>query len=125
LDRPIADDEAIGPADPPSDRFLGGALRNRLSSIAVRPIQGNGNEREGAGVRKPYDAVAVVDLPIFVCRLRRLIDAGFGRQLAADLAASPQFDLHELIELVERDCPPRLAARILAPLDGDPWPRRA
>jgi hypothetical protein len=28
-------------------------------------------------------------------------------------------DLHELIELVERGCPPALAARILAPLDRE------
>jgi hypothetical protein len=28
-------------------------------------------------------------------------------------------DLHALIELVERGCPPPLAARILAPLDHE------
>jgi hypothetical protein len=27
-------------------------------------------------------------------------------------------DLHELLVLVDRGCPPPLAARILAPLDG-------
>ena len=91
----------------------------------MRPRQGNGNERGGAGVRRRYDTVAAVDLPIFVWRFRQLIEAGFARHLAADLAASPRFDLHALIALVERDCPPRLAARILAPLDGDPWRRRA
>lgn len=36
--------------------------------------------------------------------------------LAARLA-DPRYDLHALIELVERGCPPDLAARILAPLD--------
>lgn len=40
--------------------------------------------------------------------------------LAARLAPDPQYDLHALIELVERGCPPELAVRILAPLeDGD------
>jgi hypothetical protein len=31
-------------------------------------------------------------------------------------------DLHALIELVERGCPPELAARILAPLDEERTP---
>ena len=51
-------------------------------------------------------------------RERQLRGAGFGGELAASLAADPQFDLHELIELVERGCPPPLAVRILAPLDA-------
>ena len=29
------------------------------------------------------------------------------------------YDLHALIELVERGCPPALAIRILAPLPGE------
>jgi hypothetical protein len=28
-------------------------------------------------------------------------------------------DLHQLLELVDRGCPPELAVRILAPLDQD------
>jgi uncharacterized protein YutD len=43
--------------------------------------------------------------------------AGFDRDLADRIAAERGTDLHALIELVERGCPPELAARILAPLD--------
>jgi hypothetical protein len=37
--------------------------------------------------------------------------------LAQRLARSDGTDLHRLLELVDRGCPPELAARILAPLD--------
>ncbi len=50
-------------------------------------------------------------------RQRQLIEAGFGAALAAALARDPHYDLHALIELAERGCPPELAARILAPLE--------
>jgi hypothetical protein len=54
-------------------------------------------------------------------RRRRLAAAGFEPQLAAELAAEPAVDLHELLVLLDRGCPPALAARILAPLDcGQP-----
>jgi hypothetical protein len=36
--------------------------------------------------------------------------------LAAELAADRGVDLHELLVLLDRGCPPPLAARILAPL---------
>jgi hypothetical protein len=49
-----------------------------------------------------------------------LVDAGFPRGLALRLARDTRYDLHALIELVERGCPPSLAARILAPLDEPP-----
>ena len=49
-------------------------------------------------------------------RRRRLELAGFDAPLALVLATSAEVDLHELLELVDRGCPPRLAARILAPL---------
>jgi hypothetical protein len=45
-----------------------------------------------------------------------LAQAGFERDLAAGLAADGGYDLHELLGLVDRGCPPDLAARILAPL---------
>jgi hypothetical protein len=51
-------------------------------------------------------------------RRRRLAAAGFEPELAAELAAEPAVDLHELLVLVDRGCPPALAARILAPLHG-------
>ena len=47
----------------------------------------------------------------------QLIRTGFDSTLAASLATERAIDLHALIELVERGCPPPLAARILAPLD--------
>lgn len=50
-------------------------------------------------------------------RFDRLVDTGFPRGLAARLARDTRYDLHALIELVERGCPPVLASRILAPLD--------
>src|SRR5436309_12332792 len=50
-------------------------------------------------------------------RLRRLLDAGFARPQAERLVSTPAIDLHALLELVDRGCPPHLAARILAPLD--------
>ena len=46
-----------------------------------------------------------------------LRQAGFDRRLADELAADPRVDLHDLLNLVDRGCPPALAARILAPLD--------
>jgi hypothetical protein len=53
-------------------------------------------------------------------RRDRLVQAGFAPALATRLAPDPRYDLHALIELVERGCPSELAVRILAPLeDGD------
>ncbi len=43
-------------------------------------------------------------------------EAGFPDRLAAELAADGGVDLHDLLKLVDRGCPPELAARILAPL---------
>jgi hypothetical protein len=50
-------------------------------------------------------------------RQERLIRAGFESELALRVASHREFDLHALIELVERGCPPQLATRILAPLE--------
>jgi hypothetical protein len=50
-------------------------------------------------------------------RERQLLHVGFNADLAASIAAESAIDLHALIELVERGCPPALALRILAPLD--------
>jgi hypothetical protein len=54
-----------------------------------------------------------------VVRWRRaqLLRTGFQPWLAASVAHEGAIDLHALIELVERGCPPALAVRILAPLD--------
>ena len=54
-----------------------------------------------------------------VVRWRRglLLRAGFPDDLAGALAGEGRYDLHALIGLAERGCPPGLAGRILAPLD--------
>ena len=49
-------------------------------------------------------------------RRLRLLEAGFPTSLAATVAADPRFDLHALLQLVDRGCSPELAVRILAPL---------
>lgn len=45
--------------------------------------------------------------------------AGFSPELARQLAVENRIDLHELLELLDRGCPPTLAARILAPLEDE------
>jgi hypothetical protein len=50
-------------------------------------------------------------------RSGRLRDAGFPAALAERLASDPGYDLHALMNLTDRGCPPDLAARIVAPLD--------
>jgi hypothetical protein len=52
-------------------------------------------------------------------RREQLIGTGFPLPFADRLARDPRYDLHAVIELVERGCPPELAVRILAPIDGD------
>ena len=49
-------------------------------------------------------------------RRRRLVEAGFPGGVADVVASDPRFDLHALLQLVDRGCPPELAVRILAPL---------
>ena len=51
-------------------------------------------------------------------RREQLAEAGFPLPLAARVAGDPRYDLHALIELVERGCDPVLAVRIFAPLEG-------
>jgi hypothetical protein len=64
-------------------------------------------------VRTTNESQAVV-----AWRREQLLASGFDESLARQLADDCGIDLHALIELVERGCPPALAARILAPLDG-------
>jgi hypothetical protein len=52
-------------------------------------------------------------------RRDQLVRAGFRLPAAARVAHDPRFDLHALIELVERGCSPELAVRILAPPEGE------
>lgn len=54
---------------------------------------------------------------VIAWRVSLLIDAGCPATLAQALARDSRYDLHELLELIDRGCPPELAARILAPLE--------
>jgi hypothetical protein len=55
-------------------------------------------------------------------RRRRLMHAGFADALADAVARDCAMDLHAILELVDRHCPPALAVRIVAPLDGERRP---
>jgi hypothetical protein len=66
--------------------------------------------------RTAHEAMAPVS-PVVEWRRSRLVSAGFGAGLAAELAQDCRIDLHAVLELTDRGCPPHLAARILAPLD--------
>ena len=57
-----------------------------------------------------------VDREVSDWRRHVLEQAGFERALAGELADRGDVDLHDLLNLVDRGCPPGLAARILAPL---------
>jgi hypothetical protein len=52
-------------------------------------------------------------------RAQCLRNAGFERSAAAAIARETAFDLHALLGLVDRGCPPALAMRILAPLEWE------
>lgn len=55
-------------------------------------------------------------------RIDRLREVGCSDRLAEALARDRRYDLHALLELVDRGCSAELAARILAPLDDDRKP---
>lgn len=82
--------------------------------VAVR----GGHQPTHMSVMKPRTELALQREAID-WRRRRLIAAGFDAALAGELAEGA-VDLHELLVLVDRGCPPDLAARILAPLDRPP-----
>ncbi|MEI7057791.1 hypothetical protein WBG06_18340 [Nocardioides sp. CCNWLW239] len=52
-------------------------------------------------------------------RRRSLRRAGFPAGLAAEVAADVRLDLHALLQLVDRGCPPELAVRIVDPSPGE------
>lgn len=58
--------------------------------------------------------------PVDVVEWRRcrLTEAGFSLPLAAALSRTRDVDVHALLQLVDRGCPPELAARIVAALDA-------
>jgi hypothetical protein len=68
--------------------------------------------------RPPPPASVDADaIDLVAWRRGRLERAGFEPPLAAALAGDRRTDVHALLELVDRGCPPALAARILAPLE--------
>lgn len=60
--------------------------------------------------------------PVTTWRADRLRHARFSAALADLLARDPACDLHALLELTDRGCPPELAVRILAPASGSGGP---
>lgn len=56
--------------------------------------------------------------PVVRWRFEQLRGAGFDEFLALRLAEDERWDLHGLLELRARGCPPELATRILAPVDA-------
>jgi len=50
---------------------------------------------------------------VFAWRRSQLVRSGFSQRLAGRVAHDGQYDLHRLIELVERGCPPELALEII------------
>lgn len=69
--------------------------------------------------KRAASAVASETSDVIAWRKRRLEHAGFDEARAAEFATDRRVDIHALLELVDRGCPPRLAGRILAPLDVD------
>lgn len=57
------------------------------------------------------------ELELVTWRRDQLVHDGFPFRLATRVARDERFDLHALLELVGRGCPPELAVRILAPLE--------
>lgn len=64
-------------------------------------------------------APGIRNAAVVTWRRKQLLAAGFGLRASERLARDGGVDLHALLDLVERGCPPRLAMRILAPLDGE------
>jgi hypothetical protein len=55
--------------------------------------------------------------PVVRWRHDQLVAEGFSELIALHLAYDQRWDLHDLLELRTRGCPPELAVRILAPID--------
>jgi hypothetical protein len=70
-------------------------------------------------LRHQADSTASCDVAWREARLRT---AGFEWTTASMLARDDALDIDELLELVDRGCPPHLAARILVPLESERTP---
>jgi hypothetical protein len=67
-------------------------------------------------MRDPVHNAPRIPRDVLRWRRRLLVEAGFPPKLADTLAADVDYDLHRLLSLIDRGCPPHLAARIVAPL---------
>jgi|SoiMethySBSTD1v2_1073268.scaffolds.fasta_scaffold23825_4 hypothetical protein len=56
---------------------------------------------------------------VVVWRREQLVRSGLPLSMAARAAKNAGYDLHALVELLGRHCPPALAIRILAPMDSE------
>lgn len=74
-----------------------------------RDVMRTGNERSHEFHRRSADWARL--------RARLLTEAGFAADTSQRLARRPEADVHALLDLVDRGCPPHLAVRILAPID--------
>jgi len=75
--------------------------------------------RRKAGV---ISKIQIPDEDLVAWRRQRLCAAGFAAGLADEVSRDCGMDLHALLGLVDRGCPPDLAVRILAPLDAERRP---
>jgi hypothetical protein len=72
------------------------------------------SRRDGGRDRRPRRP-GFIPADVLAWRRDLLRHAGCEPRLAQELAADGDFDLHDLLNLIDRGCPPHLAARILAP----------
>jgi hypothetical protein len=56
---------------------------------------------------------------VVIWRREQLVRSGLPLSMAARAAKNADYDLHALIELLGRHCPPELAIRILAPIESE------
>jgi hypothetical protein len=93
--------------------FLPSGLGVRAPALATQSSVMAQDTRTSADGRHGAESVVA-------WRVRRLVAAGFDPRLAERVARDCAYDLHALIGLAERGCPPALAVRIVAPLDEGP-----
>ncbi len=62
---------------------------------------------------------SIRDAAVVTWRRGQLLAAGFDLDASEQLARDCGVDLHALLDLVERGCPPALAMRIVAPVEGE------
>jgi hypothetical protein len=92
---------------------LGSPSRRTGKNTPVRRHQQNMTVHKSRAVPGSASGMPV---DVQAWRRRRLIEVGFPGAVADVVASDPRFDLHALLQLVDRGCPPELAVRILAPL---------